>query len=150
MTPPATGRSDDAGFTLVECLISVAILGIAFAALLGGMATSAITSDYHRKEATAHTVLVSAAEAVKDTNRNPFRKADCSGEAVYNPYTGITLPSPSWTITSDSVKYWNGTSFATGYAANCKTAYPLQLITLSVHSPDGRAVETVGVVKRGP
>lgn len=144
MKPDGPRAAVEEGFTLVECVISIAILGIAFAALLGGMATSATTSDFHRKEATANTLLVSSAEAVKDEIRNPFRNANCSTSAAYNPYTGITLPTPSWTITSAPVQYWNGTAFG----ATCFPAYRLQLVTLSVHSPDGRAVETVGVVKR--
>lgn len=136
----------DAGFTLIECLVSVAILGIAFAVLLGGMATAATTSDYHRKQATANTLLVSAAEAVKDDTRNTFQHGDCLAEAAYNPYTGIALPV-GYTISVAPVQYWNGTAFAAGVAANCKTAYKLQKITITVRSPDGRAVETVSVVK---
>jgi prepilin-type N-terminal cleavage/methylation domain-containing protein len=135
---------DDEGFTLIECLISIAILGIAFAALLGGMAASSTTSDFHRKEATANTLLVSATESVKDVVRNPFH--DCGSGLAYNPYTGVVLPTPSWRITIDSVLYWDGTTFQ----GTCSPDYRLQLINLRVTSPDSRAIERVGIVKQGP
>jgi prepilin-type N-terminal cleavage/methylation domain-containing protein len=143
-------RGDESGFTLVECLLAVAILGIAFAVLLGGMSTSIVTSDMHRKQAAAGALLIQAVESIKDENRNPFRNADCASTATYNPYTGVRLP-PGWsprpgytTIKVESVKYWDGSSFGD----NCVTGFGLQLVNVAVSSPEARSVERVGVVKR--
>ena len=57
-------RSDD-GTTLIEVIVTVAIMGIAFAVILGGMATSVLMSDVHRKQATSQTILRDYAEAVQ-------------------------------------------------------------------------------------
>ena len=145
-------ESPDSGFTLVEVLIAVVIMGIAFAALLGGMATSTLTSDIHRKQALAAALLSQAAESVKDDNRNAYSNAACTGVAVYNPYTGVSLP-PGWALAAGyqpikvlSVQYWDGATFQ----PTCTLGEKLQLIRLKVASPDGRAEESVGVVKRAP
>ena len=65
---------DQAGLTLIEVLVTVAILGIAFVTVVGGMAVSIAGSDLHRKQATSQTVLRNLAEFVK---RVPY---ECSGQ----------------------------------------------------------------------
>ena len=138
------------GFTLVEVLVAVAILGIAFAVLLVGMRTSILGSDIHRQEATAGAVLVQAAEAVKDDNRNAF--LNCStiaAGAAYNPYTGVMNLPDGWAASGAirvvSVEHWNGSTFVSA----CSNAWKLQRIKLAVTSKSGRAEETVTLVKAG-
>ena len=55
----------EAGLTLVELLVTIAIMGIAFAVLVGGMGTAVLGSDLHRKQADAENILRSFAETVK-------------------------------------------------------------------------------------
>lgn len=146
MTEP---RPDD-GFTLVEVLIALAILGISFAALLGGMQASILGSDTHRQYASAGAVLLQAAEAVKDDNRNPFRSCvQIAGGATYNPYTGVADLPAGWAasgaIKVDKIEHWDGTAFT----AVCSDAWRLQRVSLSVRSADGRATERLAVVKAG-
>jgi Tfp pilus assembly protein PilV len=137
----------EAGTTLVEVLITVAILGIAVVSIVGGMGTSIIGADYHRKQAQAHTVLVSAADSVKSQSANPYQA--CATAAAYAPATGVTLPA-GWTaaaVTVRSVTYWNGSAFT----ASCPASdTKLQLVTIQVATPDSRATESVSVVKRNP
>ncbi|MDP9301138.1 MAG: type II secretion system GspH family protein, partial [Actinomycetota bacterium] len=65
-------RSLDAeeGFSLAEVLVTIVIVGVTFAALLGGLMTSISVSSLHRKQATADAVARSAAEWVKDSVAN--------------------------------------------------------------------------------
>lgn len=142
---------DEAGFTLVEVLIAVAILGIAFAALLGGMQSSILGSDIHRQQASAGAVLLQAAESVKDQSRNAFLScAQVAAGSTYNPYTGLQSVPAGWAasgaVTVTAIDHWNGTTFQSA----CSAAWPLQRVTLSVRSSSGRATETVSVVKAAP
>jgi prepilin-type N-terminal cleavage/methylation domain-containing protein len=52
------------GFSLVEILITVAIVGITFTAILGGLITTITASAYQRKAATADAIVRSAAVLV--------------------------------------------------------------------------------------
>lgn len=141
-------RAEDAGFSLVEVLISLVIIGICFAGLLGGMGTSIVASSIHRAQADGHALIVSAAESLKDDARNPF-SCDVS---TYDVTSGVVPPS-GWatsdvTLLAGSVEhgYWDGSSFAS--EPICGAGTDLQRITLQVTSPDGRATEELTVFKR--
>ncbi len=143
MTGERPVRSE-AGTTLVELLMAVAILGIAVVSIVTAMGTSIIGTDHHRKQAQAHTVLLSAVDVVKSQAYQ-----SCATAGSYAPATGVTLPA-GWTasvVSVQSVTYWNGSTFA---ASPCVPDPKLQLVKVQVATPDGRATESVSVVKRNP
>jgi len=146
MTFPRPVRTE-AGTSLVEVLMTVAILGIAIVSIVAAMGTSIVGTDHHRKQAQAHTVLLSAVDAVKSQSTNPYQS--CATVSSYTPSSGVTLPS-GWStsvISVTSVTYWNGSTFA----ATCPAAdAKLQLVDVAVSTPDGRATESVAIVKRNP
>jgi type II secretory pathway pseudopilin PulG len=142
-----TAARDEAGTTLLEVLVGVAILGIAVVAIVSGLGTSILTTDHHAKQARAHTVLVSAAEAVKSEGSNPYQA--CATTGAYSPSSGVTLPA-GWAASNvavDNVQFWDGSAFTGSCPA---PEQKLQLVLITVTSPDGRAVESVSVVKRNP
>jgi Tfp pilus assembly protein PilV len=142
-TPTAPGRTE-AGTTLVEVMMAVAILSIGIVSIVGAMGTSIIGTDHHRNQAQAHTVLLSAVDAVKAETY----KTTCP--ATYNPATGVTLPA-GWTPTSvsvTSIRYWDNS--VPGFVSSCAVNSMLQLVDVQVASPNGRATESVAVVKRNP
>jgi Tfp pilus assembly protein PilV len=95
----------DAGESLVELLVSIAIMGIAVLAILGGLAMAATASDQHRDQSMGQHLLRVWAE-----------------ELSYLGNCGSSVPDPSWKGTaaaagyapvsaSVDVDYWNGTAF---------------------------------------
>jgi type II secretory pathway pseudopilin PulG len=130
------------GDTLVEVLITITIVGIAFTGILAGLATAINLSGRHRGQANADVVLVSAAESVKNQ-----AYTQCASTSSYSATSGVTLPS-GWVASNlsiTSVKKWNGSSFVTTCPA---TDQGLQLITISATTPDNKSTETIEVVKR--
>ena len=124
-------RRDDEGETLAEVLVAISILGIAVAALLGGIGASATGSDVHRKQATAEVVLRSYAEAVEAAtfNSNCTTAQTSYGAAAL----GFTAPAgftPSAPAVAPQAPY------------TCAT---LQVVTLSVVTT--RTTLTVSLVK---
>lgn len=128
------------GDTLIEILVAVSILGIAFVAILAGLGTAINLSGRQRGQANADVVLVSAADSVKN-------QTYVSCASTYSPSSGVTLPT-GWSasnLTIGSIKYRNGTAWAT----TCPTTdQNLQLVTIIASAPDGRSSESVDVVKR--
>ena len=137
----------DAGFSLVEIVITIGIVGVTFSAILGGLFASITVSALQRKEATADTVARSAAEVVKDSDHNPY--SNCAGTGQY-ALTGLSVPS-GFSVTITDVAYWNGqppAGGAVGFQSNCRSDRGIQRITMAATSTDGQATETVQVIKR--
>jgi prepilin-type N-terminal cleavage/methylation domain-containing protein len=137
----------DAGFSLVEIVITIAIVGVTFSAILGGLFASITVSSLQRKEATADTVARSAAEVVKDSVQNSYN--NCAGPSAFS-LTGVSVPS-GFSVHITDVAYWDGQPPAGGavvFQSNCPSDKGIQRITIVATSDDGQATETVQVIKR--
>jgi Tfp pilus assembly protein PilV len=134
-------RWDERGATLVEVLVSVVILSIIIAGLLGGMTTTVSSSNIGRQQADAEAILTSTGEALKDSTFYPYQ---CSP-----PYslTGNIPALPSGWSTADvtitTMGYWNGSAFQPG----CNGQN--QWLRIKVTSPRGQVSWTRDIVK-GP
>jgi prepilin-type N-terminal cleavage/methylation domain-containing protein len=134
---PASEHGADHGATLIELVMAVAILGIAFSALLGGMFTFTYAAASHSRQASGAEYIREYAEAVAGATYQ-------SCATTYAP-TGFTTPT-GWTLGVPVVNYWNATTFV----ATCSSDLGLQRVHLSLSSNDGRDTETLDVVKRLP
>lgn len=126
----------DAGFSLVELMLAVAILGISALAIVGGMMTSIQVSDLGRRQAEGQTQVRAFAEAVAGA---PYSTCATSYATSYAPPAGYG--------TSMTVAYWDGTS---SFTSTCPTDTGLQRVTLTVTADDGRGSESVAIAKRRP
>jgi type II secretory pathway pseudopilin PulG len=152
----------EAGESLIEILIALAILAVVFVSFLTAMATAASTSDQHRKQANANAILRSMAEYLQDSRPTGTAPYDASCSADYSsrlaafrstyqladgsaPLAGV---SPSYVATIDSLAYWNGDSAPATFSPTCTADSGLQRLTLKVRSADSRAVETLQIAKR--
>jgi prepilin-type N-terminal cleavage/methylation domain-containing protein len=130
----------DAGLTLVEVLLAVAILGIGVTAIVGGMMTSIKSSDMERRAADGQTAMRAYAEAV----------AGATYAACASSYTATGFTAPAGFSASMTVTYWNASTSSFGSSCTVPTDSGLQKVALTVAATDGRATETLTIAKRKP
>ena len=135
-------REDD-GLTLVELLVAVAIMGVAFTIVVGGIFTYVQSSINHRSQATVQLELRKYVTALQGL---AYSSCATSYAPAYTAPTGIGTPT-------QSVMLWNATAndFTTTPAVGC--ADPgLQRIRVTMTFNDGDPThtysESVDVVKR--
>lgn len=153
-------RPSESGESLVELMITIAILGVAMVAVLGGIWTSMRVADYHRKTATADVVLRNFAEVLQASS-GTYQYIPCatlSGALAYPTYSP-PAPNASYAATITTIEY------LTGYTASDQPTWQvsttgcpsggdqgIQRLTLRsdgpITDPKVRGVESVIVIKR--
>jgi prepilin-type N-terminal cleavage/methylation domain-containing protein len=141
--PRARGASQ-AGYTLVELLVSVAIIGIAFTAIISGIWGYIADATQHRVQADTHLVLAKYAEAV-----GTMTYANCA--TTYTPaVAAFTLPTGY--TSAVSVNLWNPATkqFDIVGAAGCTDpgAQRVQLTLTATNAAPYAYAATIDVVKR--
>lgn len=137
----------DAGFSLTESIIAVALMAIAVVPILLAAALTVRTSAQSRSLARLETVLANAADRV---NRAP---ESCD----YTIYVQAAALAEGWQSSQAAVSYQYyspGSSAAAGgtwQAGACpsgvRSSGLVQMVTISLTAPDGLTVRTVQVVK---
>jgi len=93
-------KRSERGFSLIEALVTVVIIGIAFTVFVAGMGAAVLDADYHRKQAVVQASVRNFAEAIKaapfDANC-PTAKASYAGalnpSAVFSGATSHIAPT---------------------------------------------------------
>lgn len=139
MSGRPSGRSES-GTTLIELLVAVAIMGIAFVTIIGGIGTAIIGSGQQKRQASADVVLRTATEAI-----------------TYQPCAATyTLPAaPGYNVAVGPVSYWNGVTnqFEASLPSSCPAADGgLQLMEVTVTSTGAgpSTTQSLQVVRRRP
>ncbi|MEJ7583292.1 MAG: type II secretion system protein [Acidimicrobiales bacterium] len=147
MTQPPV--ETEGGFALIEILVSVAILGIAFVAILGGLATAINTSELHRQQAEVDAVLVSAVEGLKALETG----VPCAGptEPAYLDIVRAAATAEGWpgsTVSITDITHWDGDDYLTACPRDGLLGLlRLQRITVQVTHRDGRVTNELTFVK---
>jgi type II secretory pathway pseudopilin PulG len=140
VTVPALRKpaGPDDGTTLIEVMMAVAVLGIAFATLVGGMFAFTYGAESNSRQASGAAYIREYAEAVAGATYQP-----CANRYAT---TGFNLPA-GWSASAMVVSYWNASTFV----GVCPTPdLGLQRVHLTLSSIDGRDQESVDIVKRTP
>lgn len=152
----SAGAGVDHGFSLVEVVISIALLGLGTVATLGAMVASVDASAEQRDLANAQTWLQGAADYLQGQPRQDCDNVNgVAGEAearIRGIYQGdvqtVSNPAgwPAGEITVlQPVLFWDGDQ----YQSTCHDddGINLQLVTLQVKSPNGKLVRTLQVIR---
>ncbi|MGD9798161.1 MAG: prepilin-type N-terminal cleavage/methylation domain-containing protein [Acidimicrobiia bacterium] len=99
---PARAGDED-GFSLIELLIAVVVLGTGVVAVLAAMTTSITSSDVHRSLAGGEAVTRDYADAVK------AKALAATTFTLCPPATALTpdFDEPGYTVTITAVEYWD-------------------------------------------
>ncbi|MFE5538944.1 prepilin-type N-terminal cleavage/methylation domain-containing protein [Streptomyces sp. NPDC056492] len=133
---PARRRRGEEGETLIEVLVAVVLMGVAFVTVFGGMGTAIISSVAQQKVTGADSVIRSAAEKVV-------------GAPYVSCASGYGTPTPpaGYTVTVE-IEYWDGVG---AFGPSCPTADTgIQKVRLTVRATGPHPVRdaTLEVVKR--
>jgi prepilin-type N-terminal cleavage/methylation domain-containing protein len=132
-------RAGDAGVTLIELLMSVAILGVAFVVIVGGMFTFVRGASAHQTQSNVGLYARQYADALTAT----AYVTTCPSTYAAVGYT----PPAGYTVTN-SVTFWN--DYTSAFTSTCANGDGrLQRVRAVVSAPGVYSV-TVDVIKRAP
>jgi type II secretory pathway pseudopilin PulG len=145
--PRDRGGPADRGETLVELVVTIAVMGLTVVAILGAIANSILLSGMHRKQAAAGAYVRAFAEAVESGVAAPTTGyTSCAAPSDYAKFYPAT-PGPGY-ASSVTVTYWNpGTS---SFSGSCGTDSGVQRLALRVATTDNKLSETLVIVVRKP
>jgi len=149
---PNRARSSDAGFSLTEVVVAVALMGIAMLPIMMAGIVSVRASAQTRVAAKVETVLANAADRV---NRG---KEDCDySDEVLAAVQSASTKAPEWENATATVQYeWyqpaaSPVTLGTWESGACPGGFRpdglVQKVTITVISPDGKLQRTMQVVK---
>lgn len=147
------GRGDrDGGFSIVEIVIAIVLMGVVVIAILNAVSTSVKASSVSRSAAQVETAIVNAADRV---NRAPARcdytiyaQAAVQTEGWEPDRATVTheyyVPGPDATVEGT---WQTGAAGSPGCPGAAPTDLLVQRVTISITSPDGKVRRNVQVVK---
>jgi len=162
--PSHRRAGDDAGFTLIEVLVVITLMGICVVAVLAGMRATISATVIDRNHAVAFAWLQAASDEIYETPRVPCTSGQALAQSSYEAAAKSVPVPPVWSgtaakievtnveylgrVTVDSAFEW-GASFCFEGAGTEYEDSPLytQRVTLRASSPDGSMAQTLEMVK---
>lgn len=139
-------RRGDGGESLVELLISIVIIGIAFPAILGSLALTNKGSGQHRQQAEVATLLRAAAEMAQDPVANPWPVTPkaCPASVTLPVGANATLEFFKDDETDPGLQWRTDQAWTTTSLNGC------QLVRIRLTASASGFTETVTVTRRKP
>jgi type II secretory pathway pseudopilin PulG len=152
MVRTRTARDAERGETLVEVMMTVVVVGVAFVAVLGAIWTAIRVSDYHRKTSTADVLLRNFAEQMKQAT-GPYQYKPCATLTGADAYPAYPVSVAHYAASITQIEYFTGVngSGVPQWSGTCSTDRGAQRLKLKVTGPtdsDVTGTETVTIVKR--
>jgi type II secretory pathway component PulJ len=146
-------RSDEhseAGETLIETLLSTALMALVVVGIIGGLTTTVLGSKVHRQLADTNSVLVGVMEHLKS---DAVPRVQCAGTSTYQAAATSALPAATdWSGSiSYTIQYQTVNGGAAEFQGVCQddgsSGLTLQLITLTATTDDGNVSPSMSFVK---
>lgn len=138
--------ADERGETLLEIVISLAVLSVALVAVFSSIALGIRYSNVHRYQVNVSTVLRDFAEAIEADVSSSGYQSTCSPSYgnSYVPPSALGVSTPQIISTS----FWTGAAFQ----ASCATSgdQGVQQLVLQASSSNNLASEQLVIVVRKP
>jgi prepilin-type N-terminal cleavage/methylation domain-containing protein len=136
----------DDGMTLIELMVTISIMGVAFATILAGLSGMFRSNTQTRQLAVAETYIRRYADDLQAATYVP-----CASAAAYQSSFSATVPT-GYTAQVASVKYWNGDASSPSFGTTCATDQGVQQVTLTVATTvtTGGVSQSLVIVKRDP
>ena len=137
---------DDAGETLLEVVISLAILSIALVAVFGSIVLGIKDSNVHRYQVNVSAALRDYAEAIEADVATSGYQSSCAPTygSSYVPPSALGVATPQIV----RVVFWTGSAFQ----ASCSVSGDIgvEQLTLQAASSNGLASQQLVIVVRKP
>lgn len=157
--PGDTIAETDDGYTLVEVLVSLALMGLVISSILPAMWSAIRVSRFSDTQAKVEAVLGSAVDRVSNYGWHPCPETDSlGGYAAKAKNAAAIFEWPSSTVEVLDVQYWDTSSKTWSTtdpvsAADCGRTVisitkerTLQKVTIRVTSPDGEQTNELDLV----
>jgi type II secretory pathway pseudopilin PulG len=132
--------SPDQGDTLIEIILTIAVIAVTAVALVGAVLTAITGSSEHRSLSVDNAQLNSYVQSIQDTverqgDQSIFTGCASASDLPQPEANGIDTSSSTWTIGITSIKYWaqGGSGFTSCTGGG--TSMSLLLITATATSP---------------
>ena len=148
---PARATGDargDGGYTLIEILIAVLIMGLVFGTILAGMATAITVTHDNRQRADADRVGRILAEKIKSPDLYVYKP--CAVKADFPVLTApelVDAKAAGWRLEVTKVEYW--TDSGTTAADNFTGAGTCTVNTATTPSSDS-GIQRITIVAKPP
>lgn len=126
---------EDSGLSLVEVLVTTAIIGLAFIALMSGIWTTIVGSEVHARLARGETLVRSYSEFIESESYSPA----CS--VGYGSSFVIPAEYVGFSATVTAVSAWQGDNPAT--YGDCSIDKGIQRVSLRVDRLDSTAARSI-------
>jgi len=162
--PSRHARRRDVGSTMIEIVISIALIGGIVAGAMTAMQSTIVAGSLHLDHSVAHGWLQSASDVLYAEDKTvcdasaPDPALDRQNIITQYETALHSVPVPqdwqNWQIAVTDLQFWNSFPPAAGsiertfgFATTCEAGLELQLVEIEVRNPQHEVIETVEIVK---